>query len=130
MIAMTNREAARPPGRLWIRRTRGAGSGILLVFLGAWGALIPFIGLYFSLTFTPDGAWTWSAGRGWLEVLPGAAALGGLLLQGSGNRATVNPPGHPVSVHYTAIPLNTAKTERFITLPTNPDLHPFAIVIG
>jgi hypothetical protein len=127
MIAMTNRVAAHPPGRLWIPRTRGAGSGILLVLLGAWGALIPFIGPYVSLSFTPDGAWTWTAGRGWLEVLTGAAAaLGGLLLGGGGNRATVNP-GHPVSVHYTAIPLNPAKTVRFITLPTNPDLHPFAI---
>ena len=124
---MTNREAAHPPGRLWIPRTRGAGSGILLVLLGAWGALIPFIGPYVSLSFTPDGAWTWTAGRGWLEVLPGAAAaLGGLLLQGSGNRPTVNP-SHPVSVRYTAIPLNPAKTVRFSTLPTNPALHPFAI---
>jgi hypothetical protein len=126
---MTNREAARPPGRLWIRRTRGAGSGILLVFLGVWGALIPCIGLYFSFSFTPDGSWTWSAGRGWLEVLRGAvAALGGLLLD-SGNRATVNS-GPPVSVHYTAIPLNTAKPGRFITFPTNPDVHAFAFVIG
>jgi hypothetical protein len=57
-----------------------------------------------------------------------SAALGGLLL-GSGNRATANP-GHPISVHYTAIPLNPAKTVRLITLPTNPDLHAFAIAIS
>jgi hypothetical protein len=129
MNAMTNREAARRPGRMWVPRTRGTVSGILLVLLGAWGAVIPFIGPYLSFSFTPDGAWTWTAGHGWLEVLPGAAAaLGGLLLS-SGNRATANP-GHPVSVHYTAMPLNPAKTVRLITLPTNPDLHAFAIAIG
>jgi hypothetical protein len=36
-------------------------------------------------------------------------------------------PGHPLSVQDTAIPLNPAKTVRFITLPTNPDLRAFAI---
>jgi hypothetical protein len=59
---------------MWVPRTRGTVSGILLVLLGAWGALIPFVGSYVGLSFTPDGAWTWTAGRGWLEVLPGAAA--------------------------------------------------------
>jgi hypothetical protein len=72
-----------------IPRSRGAASGFLLILLGAWGALIPFIGPYFHFAYTPDQEWTWTAARGWLEVLPGAAtALGGLLLLGSGNRAT------------------------------------------
>jgi hypothetical protein len=105
----------------------GAVSGILLVLLGAWGALIPFVGSYVSFSFTSDGAWTWTAGRGWLEVLPSAAAaLGGLLLGGGGSRTTVDP-GYPVGVYGTAIPLDPAKTVRFISLPTNPDLHVFAI---
>jgi hypothetical protein len=70
-----------------VARTRGAGSGILLVLLGAWGALIPFIGPYFNLSYTPDKAWTWSAARGWLEVLPGAATfVGGVLLLFSASR--------------------------------------------
>jgi hypothetical protein len=70
-----------PGPRRRVARTRGAGSGILLVLLGAWGALIPFIGPYFNFSFTPDKAWTWSQARGWLEVLPGAATfVGGLLL--------------------------------------------------
>lgn len=76
-------------GRMQIPRSRGATSGFLLILLGAWGALIPFIGAYFDFAYTPDQVWTWTAARGWLEVLPGAAtAVGGLLLLTSRNRAT------------------------------------------
>ena len=64
--------------RMRMPRSRGAASGIFLVVLGAWGALIPFIGPYFDFAFTPNQSWVWTMGRGWLEVLPGAvAALGG-----------------------------------------------------
>lgn len=42
-----------------------------------------------------------------------------------------NPdPDHPVSVYYTAIPLDPGKTVQFITLPTNLNLHVFAMAIG
>ena len=68
-------------GMLQIRRSRGAASGFLLVLLGAWGALIPFIGPYFHYAYTPDTAWTYTTARLWLEILPGAAVfLGGILL--------------------------------------------------
>ena len=68
-------------GMLQMRRSRGAFSGFLLMLLGLWGALIPFIGPYFHYAYTPDGAWTYNTGRLWLEVLPGAAVfLGGFLL--------------------------------------------------
>ncbi|OBH17201.1 MULTISPECIES: hypothetical protein [unclassified Mycobacterium] len=68
-------------------RSRGAVSGLLLVILGAWGALIPFVGPRFNFAYTPDREWAWSTARGWLEVLPGAATvLGGLLLIVAGNR--------------------------------------------
>src|SRR6266851_3640584 len=64
-----------------VPRTRGLGSGLLLILLGAWGALIPFVGPYFHFAYTPDTAWTWTWGRFFLEVVPGvAAALGGLIL--------------------------------------------------
>jgi hypothetical protein len=70
-------------------RSRGATSGFLLILLGAWGALVPFVGPYFNFAFTPDQEWIWTNARGWLEVLPGAAtALGGLLLLASANRVT------------------------------------------
>jgi hypothetical protein len=75
-------------GRMRISRTRGAASGFLLILLGAWGALIPFVGPNFGFAYTPDQEWTWTAARGWLEVLPGAAtAVGGVLLLTSRNRA-------------------------------------------
>lgn len=65
----------------YIRRRGQSGSGLLLMLLGAWGALVPFVGPYFDYAFTPDKAWTWTSGRLWLSVLPGAAAfLGGLLI--------------------------------------------------
>jgi hypothetical protein len=75
-------------GRMRIPRSRGAASGFLLILLGAWGALIPFVGPNFDFAYTPDQEWTWTAARGWLEVLPGAAtAVGGVLLLTSRNRA-------------------------------------------
>ncbi len=76
-------------GSLHMPRSRGAVSGLLLIILGVWGALIPFIGPYFHFAYTPDHPWAWSTARAWLEVFPGAiTALGGLLLLVSGNRAT------------------------------------------
>jgi hypothetical protein len=64
-----------------VPRTRGAGSGVLLILLGVWGALIPFIGPYFHFAYTPDTAWTWTWGRFFLQIVPGVAtALGGLIL--------------------------------------------------
>jgi hypothetical protein len=57
------------------------GGGLLLMLLGAWGALIPFVGPYFGYAFTPDKTWTYTSGRLWLSVAPGAAAfVGGLLM--------------------------------------------------
>lgn len=38
--------------------------------------------------------------------------------------------GHPVSVYYGSIPLDPNKTVQFITLPTNLNLHIFAMSIG
>jgi hypothetical protein len=74
-------------GTLRVRRSRGALSGVLLVLLGIWGAVIPFVGPYFHYAYTPDRAWDYTSGRLWLEVLPGAAVLlGGLVVLGSRHR--------------------------------------------
>jgi hypothetical protein len=72
---------------LRVPRSRGVLSGLLLVLLGAWGALIPFVGPYFHYAYTPDTAWTYTTGRFWLEILPGAGAvLGGLIVLASASR--------------------------------------------
>jgi hypothetical protein len=64
-----------------VPRTRGGISGILLILLGAWGAIIPFVGPYFGYAYTPDSTWTYTTGRLWLSILPGAAAfLGGIMV--------------------------------------------------
>jgi len=79
-------------GRLRMRRSRGAASGFLLILLGIWGAAVPFVGPSFDFAFSPGR--DWSMARGWLEVLPGGvAALGGLLLLLSRNRATATLGG-------------------------------------
>jgi len=63
-----------------VPRSRGVGGGFLLFLLGAWGALIPFVGPYFHFAYTPDTAWAWTWGRFFLEVLPGVATVLGALI--------------------------------------------------
>jgi len=87
--SMTDTRVRTRGGRLQMQRSRGAMSGVLLILLGAWGAIIPFVGPFFDFAFSPDRAWAWSEARGWLQVLPGVVAVvGGLLLLASSNRAT------------------------------------------
>ena len=71
-----------------IPRSRGAVSGLLLVVLGAIGALAPFVGPALNLTIGPDQTFHMTAGRFWLSLLPGVVVvLGGLLTLTSGHRA-------------------------------------------
>jgi hypothetical protein len=76
-------------GMLRVSRSRGALSGVLLILLGAWGGLIPFVGPSFHYAYTPDKAWTYTTGRLWLEILPAVAVVvGGLIVLVSGLRPT------------------------------------------
>jgi hypothetical protein len=71
-----------------IPRSRGGVTGVLLILLGAWGGLAPFVGPYFRYAYTPDKAWVYNSGRLWLSIVPGAAALlGGLLVLIASHRA-------------------------------------------
>ncbi|MEU6034882.1 hypothetical protein ABZ801_05695 [Actinomadura sp. NPDC047616] len=75
-------------GTMRAPRTRGLLSGILLVLLGLWGALLPFIGPYAHFGFAPDEPWVYTAARLQLSILPGiATVIGGLILLVSANRA-------------------------------------------
>ncbi|HEX5348874.1 MAG TPA: hypothetical protein VFW64_17480 [Pseudonocardiaceae bacterium] len=72
-----------------MRRSRGAASGFLLVLLGVWGAVIPFVGPYFGYTFGVTVPWFFTYDRLWLNILPGIAVfVGGLILGPSTNRAS------------------------------------------
>lgn len=82
------------PSRMVMARSRGAVAGPLLMLLGVWGAIIPFVGHYFGYGFTPDNTWGWTAARGWMEVLPGCGALlGGAIMTTSSHRAAASLGG-------------------------------------
>jgi hypothetical protein len=56
-------------------------SGFLLVLLGAWGGLVPFVGPYFGYYYGPDKTWFYNSDRLWLSVLPAVAVfVGGLIV--------------------------------------------------
>ena len=63
-----------------VPRSRGAVCGCLLIILGIWAGLIPFIGPYFNYEFDSDQAWVISWDRVWLNVLPAVALFGGGLM--------------------------------------------------
>src|SRR6266566_1132274 len=85
------RATSYPANRMATPRSRGALSGLGLLLLGAWGALIPFIGPYFDYAYTPNQTWTWTAARFWMQVLPGGVAfLAGLALLVSAHRVAAS----------------------------------------
>jgi hypothetical protein len=64
-------------------------SGLLLIVLGIWGGLIPFVGPYFGYAFGSHATWHYTTERLWLDILPAAAVvLGGLMLLRSGHRVS------------------------------------------
>lgn len=64
-------------------------TGVLLLLLGFWGAVVPFVGPTFGYDMGGASAWTWSESHASLHLAPGLAAiLGGALLLGGGKRAT------------------------------------------
>ncbi|MGB6058266.1 MAG: hypothetical protein WBF71_08360 [Microthrixaceae bacterium] len=73
-----------------VPRTRGAISGTLLVILGAWVALIPFVGPLFDYSIGSTASWDWTMGRFWLNVLPGAVTIAaGFIVLGAGRRGSI-----------------------------------------
>jgi hypothetical protein len=62
-------------------------TGVLLVLLGAWGGILPYVGPLFGYRMDGTSAWTWTTGHWELNLLPGiAAVLAGLILL-TGRRA-------------------------------------------
>jgi hypothetical protein len=108
---------------LRLPRTTGAVSGLLIVALGIWAGLIPFIGPYFHYAFGSYQSWHYTDQRLWLDIVPAAVAvIGGLMLMTATSRVggltagwvalaagawfVVGPP---VSVlwHHTIYPIGT-----------------------
>lgn len=78
---MNHQDLSASGGRLRVSRSRGAAPGVLLIVLGAWGALAPLVTDYLRFGFAPEDTWNLTTSRWWLEVLPGIVVVaGGLLL--------------------------------------------------
>ncbi len=59
----------------------------MILVLGIWGGLIPFIGPYFHYAFGGTQTWHYTAQRLWLDIVPGAVAvIGGLMLLRASSR--------------------------------------------
>lgn len=58
-----------------------AGIGLLTLLLGAWAAIVPFVGPLFGFGATRTGAWVWNLPHALLWLAPGAvAAVLGLMM--------------------------------------------------
>jgi hypothetical protein len=70
-----------------ISRSTGVLSGFLVLILGIWAGIIPFIGPYFHYSFGSNETWHYTANRFWLDILPaGTVVAGSLVVLRSGNR--------------------------------------------
>ena len=87
MATVTGTHPIRRTEATRLPRTTGALSGLLVILLGIWGGLVPFIGPYFHYAFGSFQTWHYTSERLWLNILPGAVAvIGGLMLLRSSSR--------------------------------------------
>jgi hypothetical protein len=68
-------------------------TGVLLVVLGAWAAIVPYIGPLFGYRMDGTSAWTWTAGHWELNLVAGAVVLLGGLILLSGTRLSAAAGG-------------------------------------
>src|SRR5215475_6247343 len=62
-------------GRIPLRR--GSVCGLLLILLGLWGGLAPFVGPYLHFGYTPDKTLFYNSGRLYYSIIPAAVVLVG-----------------------------------------------------
>jgi hypothetical protein len=87
MATLTRTHSARRAKANRLPRTTGAVSGFLIIVLGLWGTLIPFVGPYFHYGFGSFQTWHYSSERLWLDIVPGVVAgIGGVMLLLSSTR--------------------------------------------
>ena len=71
--------------RLTVPRFSLGVAGLLVVLLGAWGGIVPFLGPTFGYSADGAGSWYWDLAHAILSLVPGAAAcLAGLLIMRGG----------------------------------------------
>lgn len=82
--AAVRQEAA---GRHMVAASAGPGLGflgLLVLLLGAWGGIVPFVGPLFGYRSTHSGSFAWTAPHVFLYLIPGAVAMFfGLVLMGA-----------------------------------------------
>jgi hypothetical protein len=89
MTTVTGTHPISPTETRRLPRTTGALSGLLVILLGLWGALVPFFGPYFHYAFGSYQTWHYTSERLWLCIIPGAVAvIGGLMLLRSAHRTS------------------------------------------
>jgi len=60
-------------------------AGLLIVLVGAWGGIVPYVGPIFGFSGDGSGSWTWNLAHSLLFLVPGAVAcLAGLVVMAEG----------------------------------------------
>jgi hypothetical protein len=129
-----------------IPRSRGVVCGVLLIVLGIWGGLAPFVGPYFHLGYAPDAAWKYNTARLYYSIAPGAAVLlGGLLIALTRNRVVgiiggvlallggawfIGGVHFIIDVLHRSVPLGTALVRAGTSVPTWLYLDSLALFVG
>lgn len=64
-------------------------AAMVILLLGAWGALVPFIGPLFGYSMSGVPAWTWNESHVTLHLIPGVVAVIGAMLVLRARRSSV-----------------------------------------
>ena len=84
-MEMTDMQHDSHNARLTVPRFSLGVAGLLVVLLGAWGGIVPFLGPTFGYSADGTGSWYWDLAHAILSLVPGVAAcLAGLLIMRGG----------------------------------------------
>lgn len=73
-------------------------AGLVVLVLGMWGALIPFVGPTFGYGMGGSAAWTWTESHATLHLAPGLAAILGAVMLLASRRQGVQLAGALIAV--------------------------------
>ena len=68
-------------------------AGLLIVLVGAWGGIVPFVGPLFGFSADGSAPWHWNLAHALLSLAPGAVAVSAGLLVMLAGRAMYRPGG-------------------------------------